>query len=147
MMEILNIEVPFNNTIVSDIELIASLNLSNLDENQLKALCSKNIKGIFEVPNELKKHIEANSSKVFISYLDIYESHFILDLECNMDFEILSDKSQAIDSIVKYQEKNGDLRWKLSILWKAEDGNDYLFDGWDDLSITEAIEDYEEWYE
>ena len=139
--------VPFNNTIVSDNELIASLDFANLDKEQLKELSSKTIKGIFEVPNELKDYIEVISSEVFIWHVDIYESHFILDLECNMDFKILSDKSQAIDSILKYQEKNGDLRWKLSILWKAEDGNDYLFDGWDDLSITEAIEDYEEWYE
>ena len=139
--------VPFNNTIVSDNELIASLDFANLDKEQLKELSSKTIKGIFEVPNELKDCIEVISSEVFIWHVDIYESHFILDLECNMDFKILSDKSQAIDSIVKYQEKNGDLRWELSVLWKAVNGNDYLFDGWDDLSITEAIEDYEEWYE
>ena len=139
--------VPFNNIIVSDNELIASLDLVNLDIDQLKELSYKTIKGIFEVPNELKNHIEVVSSEISIWEVDIYESHFILDLECNMDFKILSDKHQAIDSIVKYQEKNGDLRWELSVLWKPENGNDYLFDGWDDLSITEAIEDYEKWYE
>ena len=35
--------VPFNNTIVSDNEFIASLDLANLDEEQLKELSSKTI--------------------------------------------------------------------------------------------------------
>ena len=42
-MERLKMEVPFNNTIVSDNEFIASLDLANLDEEQLKELSSKTI--------------------------------------------------------------------------------------------------------
>ena len=41
----------------------------------------------------------------------------ILDIECEVTFEIKTKYKEAITAIDKFQQENHDLRWNLSIYW------------------------------
>ena len=78
----------------------------------------KCLKGEFIMPVELKKHLKV--IKYNIGLRNAFQQDddcLILDIECEVTFEIKNKYKEAITAIDKFQQENHDLRWNLSIYW------------------------------
>ena len=78
----------------------------------------KCLKGEFIMPVELKKHLKV--IKYNIGLRNAFQQDddcLILDIECEVTFEIKTKYKEAITAIDKFQQENHDLRWNLSIYW------------------------------
>ena len=162
-----NIECNLKNNIMNDIETISMLvtfvntifsehpNTSFLIEkcnnssSDFINVSNNSIKGEFEIPSELKNHIEVLKYDIDTSEAFSNGNNYLtMDIDCSVTLSIKTTKDEAIDAIEKYQEDNDDLRWSLSIKWiDADNKEQYSFDSWDEDMLEEIIEDEPCWYE
>ena len=148
--ETISMLVTFANTIFSEHPntsfLIEKCDNSSSDFVNISDNC---INGEFEIPAELKNHIEV--LKYDIDTTEAFSNgtnSLTMDIDCTVTLSIKTTKDDAIDAIEKYQEDNDDLRWSLSIKWiDADNKEQYSFDGWDVDMLEEIIEDEPCWYE
>lgn len=107
------------------------------------------IRGEFEIPAELKNHIEVLKYDIDVTEAFSNGNNYLtMDIDCTVTFTIKTTKDEAIDKIEKYQEDNDDLRWNLSIEWVDTDNKEkYWFDSWAEDILEEIIEDEPCWYE
>ena len=142
--------VTFPNTIFSEHPntsfLIEKCDNSSSDFVNISNNC---IKGEFEIPAELKNHIEVLKYDIDTSEAFSNGNNYLtMDIDCTVTLSIKTTKDEAIDAIEKYQEDNDDLRWSLSIKWIDTDNKEqYSFDSWDEDMLEEIIEDEPCWYE
>jgi len=148
--ETISMLVTFANTIFSEhpntFFLIAKCDNSSSDFINES---NNSIKGEFEIPAELKNHIEVLKYDIDTSEAFSNGNNYLtMDIDCSVTLSIKTTKDEAIDAIEKYQEDNGDLRWSLSIKWiDADNKEQYSFDSWDEDMLEEIIEDEPCWYE
>ena len=111
-------------------------------------ISNNSIKGEFEIPSELKNHIEVLKYDIDTSEAFSNGNNYLtMDIDCSVILSIKTTKDEAIDAIEKYQEDNDDLRWSLSIKWiDADNKEQYSFDSWDEDILEEIIEDEPCWY-
>ena len=148
--ETISMLVTFANTIFSEhpntFFLIAKCDNSSSDFINES---NNSIKGEFEIPAELKNHIEVLKYDIDTSEAFSNGNNYLtMDIDCSVTLSIKTTKDEAIDAIEKYQEDNDDLRWNLSIKWiDADNKEQYSFDSWDEDMLEEIIEDEPCWYE
>ena len=162
-----NIEFNLENNIMNDTETIGMLvtfantifsehpNTSFLIEkcdnssSDFINVSNNSIKGEFEIPSELKNHIEVLKYDIDTSEAFSNGNNYLtMDIDCTVTLSIKTTKEEAIAAIEKYQEDNDDLRWSLSIKWiDADNKEQYSFDSWDEDMLEEIIEDEPCWYE
>ena len=148
--ETISMLVTFANTIFSEHPntsfLIEKCDNSSSDFINISNNC---IKGEFEIPAELKNHIEVLKYDIDTSEAFSNGNNYLtMDIDCTVTLSIKTTKDEAIDAIEKYQEDNDDLRWSLSIKWiDADNKEQYSFDSWDEDMLEEIIEDEPCWYE
>ena len=148
--ETISMLVTFANTIFSEHPntsfLIEKCDNSSSDFINISDNC---INGEFEIPAELKNHIEVLKYDIDTSEAFSNGNNYLtMDIDCTVTLSIKTTKNEAIDAIEKYQEDNDDLRWNLSIKWiDADNKEQYSFDGWDVDMLEEIIEDEPCWYE
>ena len=148
--ETISMLVTFANTIFSEHPNTSFL-IEKCDNSSSDFINVSNnsIKGEFEIPAELKNHIEVLKYDIDTSEAFSNGNNYLtMDIDCSVTLSIKTTKDEAIDAIEKYQEDNGDLRWSLSIKWiDADNKEQYSFDSWDEDMLEEIIEDEPCWYE
>lgn len=147
-MEIISMLVTFANTIFNGQELNSSY--TTICENNMPMfikIANNAINGEFEMPTELKNHIEVVHYNIDLSEAFSNGNVLIMDIDCIVTFAIKTTRDEAIKVIEEYQEDNDDLRWNLSIKWKESENNKIEFDSWDEDLLEDIIEDVPCWYE
>jgi surface protein len=148
--ETINMTVTFANTIFSEHPntsfLIEKCDNGSSDFINISNNC---IEGEFEIPADLKNHIEVLKYDIDTSEAFSNGNNYLtMDIDCTVVFNITTTKDEAIDAIEKYEEDNEDLRWNLSIKWIDTDNKEqYSFDSWDEDMLEDIIEDEPCWYE
>jgi len=98
--------------------------IGNLVENDFSDFIEQYeecIKGEFDLPTELKEHIEVVNYNVDINDAFQFSSDSVtIDVECHVTFKIKSSFEEAVSAIDNYQQNNHDLRWNVSIYWSAD---------------------------
>ena len=149
-IETISMLVTFANTIFSEHPNTSFL-IEKCDNSSSDFINVSNnsIKGEFEIPSELKNHIEVLKYDIDTSEAFSNGNNYLtMDIDCSVTLSIKTTKDEAIDAIEKYQEDNDDLRWSLSIKWiDADNKEQYSFDSWDEDILEEIIEDEPCWYE
>lgn len=147
--ETISMLVTFANTIFSEHPntsfLIETCDNSSLDFINISNNC---IEGEFEIPTDLKNHIEVSKYDIDTSKAFSNGNNYLtMDIDCTLTLNIKTTKDETIDAIEKYQKGNDDLRWNLSIKWIDVDNKEqYSFDSWDEDMLEEIIEDEPCWY-
>ena len=148
--ETISMLVTFANTIFSEHPNTSFL-IEKCDNSSSDFINVSNnsIKGEFEIPSELKNHIEVLKYDIDTSEAFSNGNNYLtMDIDCTVTLGIKTTKEEAIDAIEMYQEDNDDLRWNLSIKWIDTDNKEqYSFDSWDKDMLEEIIEDEPCWYE
>ena len=148
--ETISMLVTFANTIFSEHPNTSFL-IEKCDNSSSDFINVSNnsIKGEFEIPSELKNHIEVLKYDIDTSEAFSNGNNYLtMDIDCTVTLSLKTTKDEAIDAIEKYQEDNDDLRWSLSIKWiDADNKKQYSFDSWDEDMLEEIIEDEPCWYE
>jgi hypothetical protein len=142
--------VTFANTIFSDYPKSYKLiEKCNNDFSEFVKISNKCIKAEFDMPTDLKDHLEVLKYDIDVSEAFPNGNNYItLDLDCTVTFFIKSNFNKAVDEIEKYQQENDDLRWNLSINWvDPNDNMHYSFDSWDSDMIEDIINEEPIWYE
>ena len=146
----MNMIVIFANTIFSDLPKNSDIVvLCDKDWGNFKNHSKSCIKADFKIPSKLKKHLEVLKYDIDVSNAFSRGTNcLIMDIECEVTFNIKTTIEETKVIIKKYQDNNYDLRWDLSINWKdSSDNSQYSFDSWDDSMIEELIEDEPNWFE
>jgi len=146
----MNMAVIFANTVFSDLPKNSDIvEICDKDWVNFKNHSKSCIKAYFKIPSKLKKHMEVLKYDIDVSNAFSRGANcLIMDIECEVTFNIKTTIEETKEIIKKYQDNNYDLRWDLAIHWKdISDNNQYSFDSWDDSMIEELIEEEPNWYE
>jgi len=146
----MNMAVNFANTVFSDLPKNSDIvELCDKDWVNFKNHSKSCIKAYLKIPSKLKKHMEVLKYDIDVSNAFSRGANcLIMDIECEVTFNIKTTIEETKEIINKYQDNNYDLRWDLAIHWKdISDNNQYSFDSWDDSMIEELIEEEPNWFE
>jgi hypothetical protein len=147
--ETISMLVTFANTIFREHPEISNLieKCKNSSSDFIK-ISNNCISGDFEIPTELKNHIEVLKYDIDVSEAFSNGSSLTMDIDCTVTLTIKTKRDEAIEAIEEYQEDKDDLRWDLSIKWlDTNNKQGYSFDSWDEDMLEDIIEDDPCWYE